>query len=96
MGAAFRFFFFFFFLFLFFRFAFAFFKFFFGFEVDREGPGEGFCMGPRRRRDSHGAKQRRGQDDECHGGEAAPAPHPARELVSVRHPNLNRRECALS
>ena len=97
LGGAFRFFFrFFFFFFLFFRFAFVFFKFFFGFDVDRESPGEGFRVGLRRRRDSHGAKQRRGHDDECHGGEAAPAPRPACKLVSTRHPRLNRRECAFS
>ena len=96
MGAAFRFFFFFFFLFLFFRFAFAFFEFFFGFDVEREGPGEGFRVGLRRRRDSHDGKQRHGQDDECHGGKAAPAPQPARKFVSTRHPRLNRLECAFS
>ncbi|HWW67515.1 MAG TPA: hypothetical protein VNY83_05980 [Solirubrobacterales bacterium] len=97
MGAAFRFsfaFFFLFFLFLFFRFAF--FKFFFGFEVGREGPGEGFRVGLRRSRDPHDGEQRHGQDDECRGGEAAPAPRPARKFVSIRHPRLNRPESGFS
>jgi hypothetical protein len=94
VGAAFRFFVFFPFFFLFFRFPFVFFRFFFEFEVDGEGPGEGFRVGLCRRRDPDDGKQRHDQDDECHGGEAAPALRPAREFAPVRHPYLNRQGCA--